>query len=730
MTQQLSTLQKIDELLKFVTSLPTTTTNTESKQQTSEQKYNHEDDKFYITTAIYYTNGKPHIGHAYEAVTSDIIARYHRIYGRNVFFLTGTDEHGEKVAKTASSKGLTPKELCDENVIAFKELNNLFQITNDYFIRTTDPNHYKLATQMFQLAYKNGDIYLGKYEGWYDIRNEKFLTEAQAKKTDYLDERGNKYTKQSEQAYFFAMSKYQDRLINYIENNPHFIQPKAKHEDILYRLRNNKLEDLCVSRSTFDWGIPVPIDNKHVIYVWFDALSNYLTGIKYFDNNSKLHTFWPADVHIIGKDIVWFHTVIWPCILFSCNIKLPKCVFCHGFVTDENGNKISKSDLNKISPDAWKQYDPFELLKTYNSDSLRYFIATHARYKEDLKWNVKDLKWKHDAHLVKIYGNLVSRIFKLCSKCNNSIIPRNKPYTNIFELNELIQKTENAFKKFELFTAAELVINALGKCNDWITKREPWKLGNKNEEKLKIIRSILECIYILTHFIEPFTPKASQQIFNDLNHKRKMIRELNNNFENLIIGTKINFSKLLFVQHSKKHERRLANIDKPIIARINFKIGKILNVEIHPKNGNWYVQTVDIGEIKPRIIVSGLAKYYKSEELLNKKCVVFANLKYSKFKGIESQGMILCASKNNIIKILNPPNDCQIGERITWKQKDLLKYEPDKNININKTNSFWKKEVIPKLRADNNGNMAFDNIAYITKNNKFIKSSLTNAQIV
>eukprot|EP01084_Bolivina_argentea_P166615 289233_1 len=737
MTQQLSTLQKIDELLKFVTSLPTTTTNTESKQQTSEQKYNHEDDKFYITTAIYYTNGKPHIGHAYEAVTSDIIARYHRIYGRNVFFLTGTDEHGEKVAKTASSKGLTPKELCDENVIAFKELNNLFQITNDYFIRTTDPNHYKLATQMFQLAYKNGDIYLGKYEGWYDIRNEKFLTEAQAKKTDYLDERGNKYTKQSEQAYFFAMSKYQDRLINYIENNPHFIQPKAKHEDILYRLRNNKLEDLCVSRSTFDWGIPVPIDNKHVIYVWFDALSNYLTGIKYFDNNSKLHTFWPADVHIIGKDIVWFHCVIWPCILMSCGIDLPLQVFCHGFVTDKDGKKMSKSVGNVI--------DPFIELKKYDADSLRYFIITQANFGNDLRWNSRDLEERHDAHLTHIYGNLVNRALNLCKKDCKSKIPNCESYDNIFDFNKLMNETEKAYKNFDLLHAAELTMDSLRICNDWITKKEPWKLkGEKNKiEKIKIIRSVLECIYILSHFMEPFTPRAAQQVFNDLNHNKISIREIEingnknngNYFNNLIIGRNINkSSKLLFKQITlTSFEKKKVNKNKPIIARIEFKIGKIIKIDIHPNDEKLYVETIDLGENKTRNIVSGLGKYYTNKnELLNKYVIVFSNLKPSKFKGVLSEGMVMCVSNNDKsqVKILSPPNDSQIGERLTWKNIDLYQWDADERINISKKNSFWKKEIINKLITDNDGDMAFDNVKFITKTGgKSIKSPFKNSQI-
>eukprot|EP01084_Bolivina_argentea_P166612 289228_1 len=737
-SHSLLTSQKIDELLKFVTSLPGQSSQQRQLSSSIDESKYDENNKFYLTTAINYTNGKPHIGHAYEAVTSDVICRYHRNYGRDVFFLTGTDEHGQKVANTAEKQNKTPKQLCDENVAVFKQLNNKLRISNDYYIRTTDSDHYELAAKMFSIAHKNGDIYYSKYEGWYDIREERFLTETQAKETNYMDPVTNKkYTKQSEESYFFRMSKYHDRLLSHIRNNPNCIQPSKSYQLILNRLTEDKLQDLCVSRSTFSWGIPVPINDKHIIYVWFDALSNYLTGIKYFNNNGGLSHYWPCNVHIIGKDIVWFHCVIWPCILMSCGIDLPLQVFCHGFVTDKDGKKMSKSVGNVI--------DPFIELKKYDADSLRYFIITQANFGNDLRWNSRDLEERHDAHLTHIYGNLVNRALNLCKKDCKSKIPNCESYDNIFDFNKLMNETEKAYKNFDLLHAAELTMDSLRICNDWITKKEPWKLkGEKNKiEKIKIIRSVLECIYILSHFMEPFTPRAAQQVFNDLNHNKISIREIEingnknngNYFNNLIIGRNINkSSKLLFKQITlTSFEKKKVNKNKPIIARIEFKIGKIIKIDIHPNDEKLYVETIDLGENKTRNIVSGLGKYYTNKnELLNKYVIVFSNLKPSKFKGVLSEGMVMCVSNNDKsqVKILSPPNDSQIGERLTWKNIDLYQWDADERINISKKNSFWKKEIINKLITDNDGDMAFDNVKFITKTGgKSIKSPFKNSQI-
>eukprot|EP00485_Elphidium_margaritaceum_P011854 CAMPEP_0202704094 /NCGR_PEP_ID=MMETSP1385-20130828/16846_1 /ASSEMBLY_ACC=CAM_ASM_000861 /TAXON_ID=933848 /ORGANISM="Elphidium margaritaceum" /LENGTH=730 /DNA_ID=CAMNT_0049362045 /DNA_START=264 /DNA_END=2456 /DNA_ORIENTATION=+ len=729
MSHHLSASQKIDALLNFLSTLPSSSSSDEYEQkQASGDKQ-----RFYITTAINYTNGRPHIGHAYEAVTSDVIARYHRIYGRDVFFLTGTDEHGQKVANTAIAQGFEPKAFCDQNVQVFKELNQKLAISNDYYVRTTDADHYTLAKKMFQTAYDNGDIYKSKYKGWYDERNEKFLTETQAKETNYVDPVSNKpYAKQEEDAYFFKMSKYQQPLLQYLEANPDFIAPDNMYQLIYRRLTSESLEDLCVSRSTFSWGVPVPIDDAHVIYVWFDALSNYLTGIKYFDRDDatrELYKFWPADVHIIGKDIVWFHTVIWPCILMSCQIALPRKVFCHGFVSDKNGEKMSKSIGNVV--------DPFDTLSKYNADSIRYFICTQTTYGSDMRWNAKDLEKRHDAHLAHIYGNLVFRALNLCQKECNAKIPAITAYNEIFDVPQLLQDTEAAFTAYDLSGAADVIMNALRKCNDWITVKAPWKIKGKDAaqiaEKQKIIRSVLECIYILAHFMQPYTPTASRQVFHDLNHAPITLQQLQyNGFANLEEGRPIQMGKVLFVQHSRKVDRQAVQQAKPIIARVCFKVGEIVAVNKHEKDERLYVESINVGEAKPRQVVSGLAHYYtNAKELLHKKCIVFANLKYSKFKGVESQGMVMCATNkqdgNDLVRILEPAADAQIGETLIWQNN--LEFEPDESINIGKKNNFYKNEVAPKLQTDKDGNMSFDGQLFTTKNGACVKSPISNVLI-
>merc|ERR1712228_867683 len=440
-------------------------------------------------------------------------------------------------------------------------------------------------------------------------------------------------------------------------------------------------------------------------------------------DDAELAKFWPANVHIIGKDIVWFHCVIWPCILMSCQIELPQKVFCHGFVMDKNGQKMSKSIGNVV--------DPFMTLSKYKCDSIRYFIISQATFGNDMRWNDDDLEKRHDAHLAHIFGNLVNRALKLCKKNCGGKVPDGEVYSGIFDLKQLVIDTEAAFSVYDLSRGAELAMNCLRECNDWITKKEPWKLPkNEKKEKQKIIRSILECIYILAHFMEPYTPNSSQQIFNDLNHNKRSIKTLNANFKNLKIGTKVKQGKVLFAQHSSKFERKIENANKPIIARIDFKIGQIIQIEPHPKDVRLYVESIDCGESKPRSVVSGLAKHYKDKsELLNRRVIVFANLKYSKFKGVESQGMVMCSTdaSNGIVKILKPPKDAQIGSSLKWENS--ADYKADDRINIGKKNSFWKKEIVEKLVTDKDGNMAFDGIAFKTENDQCISSEFSAAQI-
>jgi len=382
----------------------------------------HQLERYYITTAINYANGPPHMGHAYEGVLADVIARYHRAYGREVFFLTGADEHGQKIADTAASMGIAPIELCDKSVLAFQDLNVKLKVSNDGYVRTTSAHHKKLSQSLWRKAVQKGDLYLGMYTGWYNVREETFVTESEAAASDYLDPvSGKPLKKMEEPSYFFKMSKFQDRLMRHLHDNPGFVRPEARRNEVLERLAV-PLQDLSVSRTTFAWGIPVPDAPEHVMYVWFDALSNYLTGIGYdgsktVEENQSLENarFWPADCHLIGKDISWFHCVIWPTLLMSVDIELPKCILGHGFIHGADGRKMSKSLGNVV--------DPYDALSRFPLDSFRYFLVRESSVGNDISFSETAIALRQNSELADTYGNLVHRALSLCSKYCGGKVP-------------------------------------------------------------------------------------------------------------------------------------------------------------------------------------------------------------------------------------------------------------------------------------------------------------------
>eukprot|EP01130_Rhizamoeba_saxonica_P007531 TRINITY_DN3046_c0_g1_i1.p1 TRINITY_DN3046_c0_g1~~TRINITY_DN3046_c0_g1_i1.p1 ORF type:complete len:516 (-),score=111.59 TRINITY_DN3046_c0_g1_i1:53-1600(-) len=497
------------------------TTETEEKQT------------FYITTAINYTNGLPHIGHAYEAMFTDILARFAKVAGKDVFFLTGTDEHGQKIAETAAAKGCTPKELCDNFVAEFEKLDRDLNIDYDRFIRTTDEDHIATCQWLWNVTVENGDIYLGHYEGWYNVREEQFVTELEAAENDYKDPASGKpLTKTSEPSYFFRMSNYQESLINHITENPRFIQPETLRAFILQRLEE-PLRDLSVSRTSFDWGIEVPNDDDHVMYVWYDALTNYLSGVGY--PNGELSQYWPADVHIIGKDIVWFHTVIWPCMLLSAGISLPKCIFGHGFILDKDGIKMSKSIGNVISPST--------VLETYNSDTVRYFVAREAAG-QDLKWNYDNLRARYDAELADNLGNLVSRVLNLGVKWFDGV--PDGEIEPLYDLDELIENVTSHMENFQIYTAYGFVVDCAHKTNNYLATKEPWKIKTENALELQapIVRTAMESVYILIHFFSAVIPEASARVFEHLQKEPVTLSELT--WSNLEAGAPITKGPPLF----------------------------------------------------------------------------------------------------------------------------------------------------------------------------------------
>jgi methionyl-tRNA synthetase len=495
--------------------------------------------KFYLTTAIAYANGPPHIGHAYEFITSDVIVRFYKLFGYDVFFSTGTDEHGQKVASTAEKRGLLPKDHCDEYVAIFKLLNEKLKISYDRFIRTTDEDHIETAQKLWKLC--NNDIYLGSYDGWYNEREETFVTEIKAKEMNYLD--GNVPLKHiTEPSYYLRMSIYLERLIDYIENNPTFIQPECYRHNILTRLKKEGLNDLSISRTTFDWGIPVPGDSNHSMYVWKDALSNYLTSIEFF-GESELKEYWNNTTHIIGKDIIWFHCVIWPIILMSANIPLPKTIFAHGFINADDGRKMSKSYNNTI--------DPFDLLNNINLsvDSIRYYCCSAPIYGSDFNFSIESLITSNNSELGFIVGNLINRVVILCEKyCDNKVPIQ---YNNVilpFDLDILSTEVKLDMETFTINAATIKIINAVRSTNKFLQDTAPWNSYHTIIERQSIIRIALEAIYIFTHFLAPIIPITSELIFDILGTKPVSLPELNNNFNNLIVGTKITPYGILFQQ--------------------------------------------------------------------------------------------------------------------------------------------------------------------------------------
>lgn len=482
-------------------------------------------EKVFITTAIHYTNGKPHIGHAFEFLVTDVISRWNEINGKEVVFLTGTDEHGQKIEKKANALHISPKELCDQNSELFKDLCQKLDIGYTRFIRTTDPDHAKKVYEFYEKC-KN-DIYMGEYNGWYNIREESFVTQLEAKLNNYKDPvTGDELTRFKEPSYFFKLSKYADRVKQHIIDNPDFIVPSSYREVIIKRierLEDNDIQDLSISRSTTNtqWGIPVPGDPDHVLYVWFDALINYITGSP---NGEQ-----PADIHVIGKDILWFHTTIWLSMLMSANLEFPKQIFVHGFVCDENGQKMSKSVGNVV--------DPVDLVKKYPVDAIRYYLIQDFNRENDFRFSESTLVRHHDSNLLANLGNFVNRVFGLFHKYSNGIVP-NRQYAikdgkYLFDVNDTVKQLGEYIKQFELGLYADKVFELLTQCNTYVNDTCIWEIGNEkyNDSRTEqtrqgIILTLLESVHIIAHLLYPIIPSTSEKMLGFLNRPRKRLSEL------------------------------------------------------------------------------------------------------------------------------------------------------------------------------------------------------------
>ncbi|WP_296734326.1 methionine--tRNA ligase [Anaerovibrio sp.] len=631
---------------------------------------------FYITTPIYYPSAKLHIGHAYCTTIADAVARYHRLAGDDVFFLTGSDEHGQKIQEKAEAAGIKPIEYTDKIVAEFQNLWKLLNISNDDFLRTTQPRHEKVVQEIFRRVYDKGDIYKGSYKGLYCTPCESFWTELQLDENGCCPDCGRPVKEVSEEAYFFKMSKYADRILKYIEENPDFIQPVSRRNEMINFIKQG-LEDLCISRTSFDWGIPVPIDEKHVIYVWFDALTNYLTPIGFLDDPEKFKKFWPADIHLVGKEIVRFHSIIWPCILMALDLPLPKQIYGHGWLVVD-GTKMSKSLGNVI--------DPIELIEKYGPDAIRYFLLREINLGQDGNFSELALVQRINSDLANDLGNLLHRTLNMVGKFQEGEVLAAKGSSEIDD--SLIAEAMAAVKAFDdgmgtmkISDAIKAVWSFISRANKYIDETAPWTLAkdpDKKQELANVMYNLVEAMRIVSVLVSPFMPVTAGKIWQQLNLPEDFsevrldsVRKWGNTPVGIHIGKpeqlfpRIELAKEDVVQEPKKNTANKKNksgdeADKNAgdnlitiddFSKIKLQVVEITGVEPVPKADKLLKLTVDTGTEK-RQVVSGIAQYYTADQLIGKKVILVMNLKPAKLRGVESQGMILAASKDDALEVV------------------------------------------------------------------------------
>lgn len=621
--------------------------------------------KYYITTAIAYTSRKPHIGNSYEIVMTDALARYKRMQGYDVFFQTGTDEHGQKIEEIAKEAGITPKEHVDKIAGEIKDICDLLNTTYDKFIRTTDDYHEKVVQKIFKKLYEQGDIYKSEYEGMYCTPCESFWTESQLVDGKCPD-CGRDVKPAREEAYFLKLSKYQKQLEDYIENNENFIYPESRKKEMLNNFIKPGLQDLCVSRTSFKWGIPVDFDPGHVVYVWIDALTNYITGIGYDpDGSSDMYKkYWPADVHIIGKDIVRFHTIYWPIMLMALGEPLPKQVFGHPwllFGTD----KMSKSRGNVIYAD--------DLVELFGVDAVRYYLLSEMPYTSDGSITYETIIERYNSDLANTLGNLVNRTVAMTNKYfGGEVMPGNINEDVDNELKSLavetVSKVDKLFSEYRVSDTLEAIFALAKRCNKYIDETMPWALAKDEEKKARlgtVLYNLLEGIRFTAVLLSPFMPETAQKIFDQLNTDVTSYDSLEA-FGGLKVGTKVGTATPLFgridanemfekieakrkaQEEPKKKEDRpeiigLAQIGIEDFAKVELRVAEIKDCEPVKKAKKLLKLTLDDGTDTPRTVASGIAKWYKPEDLIGKKVILVANLKPAVLCGVESCGMILAA---------------------------------------------------------------------------------------
>ncbi|MDD2207196.1 MAG: methionine--tRNA ligase [Aminobacterium sp.] len=638
---------------------------------------------FYITTPIYYVNDIPHIGHAYTTIAADVMARYRRMTGYDVFFCTGTDEHGQKIQQSAEKKGMTAKELADKTMENFRRLWEVLNISNDDFIRTTEERHEKVVQAIFKKLMDQGDIYKGTYEGWYCVPCETYVPESSMGENKTCPDCKRPLQKMEEESYFFRASKYADQLLEYYEKNLKAVMPKSRYNEIVSFIRSG-VRDQSVSRTSIKWGIPVPGDEKHVVYVWFDALINYLTACGYMKEDEKIRKFWPNVHHLVGKDIIRFHCVIWPIMLLALGLNPPVSVFAHGWWTVE-GEKMSKSKGNVV--------DPFEMADVYGVDPFRYFVLREVPFGHDGDFSEQAMVQRINSDLANDLGNLLNRTLQMVKNFRDGVIPAHRDFEEVDkEIETLIQTTfsdvEERMSNFAFDDALKVIWALIRRGNKYIDETMPWKLGKEGpQERLDTVFFVLAEILRATGLlVAPFMPWTAEKLWKQLGlegtPEKHRIPAFS--FGSFPAGTLTTKGDVLFPridiakwkEEKAEREAKKGNAPDPgnheeqipidDFAKVELRVGKIVSVEEIPKARKLYKLLVDLGYEK-RTIVSGLKEHFTQEELLGKRIIVVVNLKPAKLCGVESRGMLLACgpADKSVLALLTPDKEIPLGCRIS-----------------------------------------------------------------
>ncbi|MBC2106236.1 methionine--tRNA ligase [Listeria booriae] len=661
-----------------------------------------ENNTFYLTTPIYYPSGKAHIGHAYTTVAGDAMARYKRLRGFDVFYLTGTDEHGQKIQQKAEEQNVSPQSYVDDIAAGFKELWEKLEISNTDFIRTTEPRHKDGVTKIFQKLLDQGDIYLGQYEGWYSVSDEEYFTETQLEEV-YRDENGkviggkapsgNEVELVKEESYFFRMSKYADRLLAYYNDNPEFILPESRKNEMINNFIKPGLEDLAVSRTTFDWGIKVPGDAKHVVYVWIDALSNYITALGYgSDDETNFNKYWPADVQIIGKEIVRFHTIYWPIILMALDLPLPKKIFGHGWILMKDG-KMSKSKGNVV--------DPYMLIDRYGLDAVRYYLLREVPFGSDGLFTPEDFVDRVNYDLANDLGNLLNRTVAMINKYFDGEIPAYQGHVTPFDA-DLENFKDNVLKEYETNIETmqfSVVLSQLwtlvSRTNKYIDETAPWVLAkedDKRDELASVMTHLAENLRIIAVMLKPFLTQCPEGIFTQLGVEDESLKDWASisGYGKIPTGKKVvakgtpifprldAAEEVAYIQEQMKAtapapaaepEPTVVALETPEIGiedfdKIDLRVGEVKQVEKVKKADKLLCFQLDLGEGKLRQVLSGIAEFYEPEELIGKKVIVVSNLKPVKLRGLMSEGMILSGEKDGELRIIEASDALPNGAKV------------------------------------------------------------------